>query len=211
MDTPTLNRTERRKRATREAILEAAQALDGERGFGGGTIEEIAERADVAVGSVYNHFGSRAGLELAVAARAAAADEAFMDRAYEPGLSAAEQIRAAGTEFLAFYREHPDAFRLLAFPQAGEDPGSEEVRERVAARVAAQNARLVEALRAGIDEGAVRPLDPEAVATVLWSAWSGIIALAWRPDSLRVDLDRLGHLIEVAADVVTDGIAAPSK
>jgi TetR/AcrR family transcriptional regulator len=200
-------RTERRKRRTIDAILAAAEAVYAERGFGGGTVEEIAERADVAVGSVYNHFGSKGGLELAVAERAALADESFMDRAYTADRDAAEEIRAAGLEFLAFYREHPDFFRLLAFPHLASGDGGEETRERVASRVAAQNARLVQALRAGIEEGSVRPLDPEAVATVLWSAWSGIIALAWRPDSLRVDLDELEHLIEVAAEIVVDGIA----
>ncbi|MPY85205.1 MAG: hypothetical protein GEV00_18215 [Actinophytocola sp.] len=44
--------------------------------------------------------------------------------------------------------------------------------------LAEQNGRMVDALRAGIEAGTLRKVDPEDVATVLWSAWNGIISLA---------------------------------
>ena len=50
---------ERVKQVTREAILEAARAVFSERGFGGARVEEIAERAGVAVGTLYNYFDDR--------------------------------------------------------------------------------------------------------------------------------------------------------
>lgn len=207
METRAPNRAARRKARTAKTILAAAEAVYAERGFGEATIEEIAERADVAVGSIYNHFGSKRGLELAVAERAAEADERFMNQAYGSSSDATDQIRAAGGEFLRFYREHPDYFRLLAFPQPAADPASEPIQERIAARVDAQNARLVEALQRGIEDGSVRAVDTERVATVLWSAWSGIIALAWRPDSIAVDANELERLIDAAADLVAHGLA----
>lgn len=40
----------------RNAILEAAEAVFAERGFHGARIQDIAERARIAVGTVYNHF-----------------------------------------------------------------------------------------------------------------------------------------------------------
>jgi AcrR family transcriptional regulator len=40
----------------RNAIIEAAEAVFAERGFHGARIQDIAERAKVAVGTVYNHF-----------------------------------------------------------------------------------------------------------------------------------------------------------
>jgi TetR/AcrR family transcriptional regulator len=121
-----------------------------------------------------------------------------VDRAYTDDRDAAAQIRAAGLEFLRFYQEHPEPFRLLAFPPVGSAEGADDVRERTLSGSMLQNARLARALRAGIEEGTVKPLDPEAVATVLWSAWSGVIALAWRPDSLRVEPSELERLISLA-------------
>src|SRR5690242_20497966 len=50
---------DRLKQATREAILEAAEAVFSERGFGGARVEEIAERAGVSVGTLYNYFDAR--------------------------------------------------------------------------------------------------------------------------------------------------------
>ena len=207
MGEATPNRRERRKARTAGAILAAAREIYARDGFGGGTVEEVAERADVAVGSVYNHFGSKRGLELAVAEDAARADERFMDAAYVRGASPAEQVREAGRAFLRFYRRHPDYFRILAFPGPVADLSGEEVRRRVAGTVEEQNARLAAALRRGVEEGVVRDIEPEAAAKVLWSAWSGIIALAWRPDLLRVDGAELEALIDVAADIVAEGLA----
>ena len=52
--------------ATRERIIEAAADLYRERGVAGTTIQVIAERADVARGTVLNHFGGADGLLEAV-------------------------------------------------------------------------------------------------------------------------------------------------
>src|SRR5579872_3681161 len=40
----------------RNAILDAAEAVFAERGFHGARIQDIAQRARIAVGTVYNHF-----------------------------------------------------------------------------------------------------------------------------------------------------------
>ena len=49
-------------RRNRLRILEAAAELIGERGFDRVTIDDIAERAGVAKGTVFHRFGNRAGL-----------------------------------------------------------------------------------------------------------------------------------------------------
>src|SRR5580693_5965862 len=40
----------------RNAILDAAENVFGERGFHGARLQDIASRARIAVGTVYNHF-----------------------------------------------------------------------------------------------------------------------------------------------------------
>ena len=49
----------RRKRLTREAILEAARAEFEEAGFEGANMRSIGARAGVAAGTVIHHFGSK--------------------------------------------------------------------------------------------------------------------------------------------------------
>lgn len=54
-----LGRRERKKQEQRCRIFEAASALFREKGFEATTVEEIAERADVAKGTVFNYFARK--------------------------------------------------------------------------------------------------------------------------------------------------------
>jgi AcrR family transcriptional regulator len=51
-----LRRRDEARALFRNAILDAAEAVFAERGFHGARIHDIAERARIAVGTVYNHF-----------------------------------------------------------------------------------------------------------------------------------------------------------
>lgn len=196
-----------RKRRTMDALLRAAEAIFSERSEEDVTVEQIAARAGVAVGSIYNHFGSKAGLHAAVVEQALDADRRHMDRAYIPGRTPLEQIRAAGAEYLAFYLRNPEYFRMLAFPGGpGSYRAGRELARRLADEVDGQNGRLVAALRAGVEAGELRPVDPEQTATILWAAWNGVLSLGWRPDRLRRDERQLRELIAAATDLVSRGL-----
>src|SRR4029434_8371890 len=56
---PRLSRRERRKSATREALIKAAQEVIATQGVYVAVSEEITERADVAKGSFYQYFRNR--------------------------------------------------------------------------------------------------------------------------------------------------------
>jgi AcrR family transcriptional regulator len=196
-----------RRQRTVEALLAAAQELFAARPVDEVTVEEIAEEAGVAVGSIYNHFGSKSGLHAAVVEQATAVDRQFMDLAYTADRSPVEQLYAAAEEYLRFYLEAPEYFRMLAFPTGpGRYAAGRELSERLARSVDEQNARMVSALRSGIEDGVVRDLDPAAVATALWASWNGIISLAWRPDALHKTEDELRGLLRVATDTIAHGL-----
>jgi AcrR family transcriptional regulator len=107
-----------RRNATRLRLYEAAVTLVAEQGFAATTVEEIAERAGVAKGTVYYHFRGRteffenllehAGERFAAALRAAAEGE----RARGGGPAAAlDAVVRAG---LAFVRERPALVQVCA-------------------------------------------------------------------------------------------------
>lgn len=60
------SRHDRRRERTRRALIDAARVVFAERGTEAATIQEIADTADVAKGSFYNHFDSRADVLHAV-------------------------------------------------------------------------------------------------------------------------------------------------
>ncbi|MBB4685742.1 TetR/AcrR family transcriptional regulator [Amycolatopsis jiangsuensis] len=196
-----------RKQRTLDRLLSAAEQLFRDRSVDEVTVEEIAERAGVAVGSLYNNFGSKAGLHAALVERALEADRQHMDRAYTGTRTPLAQIYAAAEEYLQLYLDHPEYFRMLAFPRdPGHYPAGRELAERLAVTVDEQNRRLVDALVRGIDSGQLRRVDPRETATVLWAAWNGIISLGWRPDGLRQDEPQLRKLLAAATDVVAHGL-----
>ena len=59
---PRLSRRERRKSATREALIQAAQDVIATKGVYFAVIEEITERADVAKGSFYQRLSGNKAL-----------------------------------------------------------------------------------------------------------------------------------------------------
>jgi TetR/AcrR family transcriptional regulator len=210
MATGDLTARDPRRRRTIEALLGAAEEVFANRPVEEVTVEEIAERAGVAVGSIYNSFGSKAGLHAAVVDRALDVDREYMDRAYTPDRSPVEQLEAAAAQYLRFAMEQPQFFRMLAAPAPlGNYPAAAETAARLASRIDEQNSRMTDAIERGIAEGTIRPIDARRAATVLWASWNGVISLAWRPDSLREDEQGLAELLSLAATMVSWGLRQP--
>lgn len=63
---PPADRVARRQRRNREALIRAAHAVMTDKGVDAATMLEIAERADVGAGTVYNYFKSKDDLAIAV-------------------------------------------------------------------------------------------------------------------------------------------------
>lgn len=200
-----------RRERTTSALLAAAERLFTDRALDDVTVEEIAAEAGVAVGSIYNHFGSKAGLHAAAVEQALDVDRTHMDRAYVDDRGPVDQIRAAAAEYLAFALDHPDHFRMLAAPpDPGRYPAGRRTADLLASRVAEQNDRLAAAIRAGVESGELRDIDPDLAATALWAAWNGIIGLAWRPDGLRRSPAQLEQLLTAAVEMVEHGLVLPT-
>ncbi|MCC2669295.1 MAG: Transcriptional regulator, TetR family [Armatimonadetes bacterium] len=120
-------RRERRARETRRKILQAAVELFAEREMDAVTVEEIATRADVARGTVFNHFANKESLcqglgELQIEALQDAIQEG---RIAGPGVS--EKIAHAMRVMCDFPGQDPERCRTfltrgLASMQPGELP-----------------------------------------------------------------------------------------
>ena len=198
-----MTRTARRTAATHRAIVDAAEAVMlGEGGAEALTLEAVADRADVAVQTIYNRIGGRSALLIAVAERALEENRQYMDAAYAAAGTPVERILGAAEAYTRFAAERPYQFRLLADP-----PNEPSALERVADLVDEQNTKLAAALQDGIADGSINPsIDPATTATTLWAAMNGILSLRGRADRLRADDAQVEQLIATLIAILTDGL-----
>jgi TetR/AcrR family transcriptional regulator len=208
-----LSRSERRKARTAEAIVDAAERLFYERGYHRTSIQELADEADVAVGSIYAHFESKSGVYLALVDRAIAVDREYFADAFSSEGATPDQMARASGAFVRFYRERPALFRLFAWQGGPEDPSAEEVpaaSKRLGARIEESIGRLSGVLERAIADGELRNVDPRATAKVMWAMLSGLMALHARGDRGGVDEGELDGLLAQAHDVIGLGLLRPA-
>jgi AcrR family transcriptional regulator len=204
MDTPGGTRTQRRAAATRQSIVQAARDILASQGSASLTIEAVADRADVAVQTIYNRVGGRSALLIAVAELAMLENREYMDVAYATPGTIEERLLLTATAYTRFALESPHEFRLLVEP-----PDHPAALTRIAELVEDQNNKLAATIREGIAEGALaNHAEPEVLATALWAMWNGILSLGWRSDPLHADREHLQRLLDAATRTVLVGLRA---
>jgi len=146
---------ERKKTAKQERILEAATGLFAEKGYEAVTTAEIAEAAEVGVGTLFRYAGSKAELLVAVMnSRFAEGIEAGLSEAAE-GRAMAESIIAILRPFVEESMTHPE--NMLAYEREALF-GSVEHREEATSSVS----RVEQAILQVMLLHRARPRDPSA-------------------------------------------------
>lgn len=164
-------------------ILEAAAAVFAERGYRTARVADVAERAGIGKGTVYEYFRSKEQLFLRLfdwyASEAFASVRGELTR---PSGSAVDALRRSGEAMLLSCQQMLPLYPLtLEFWSASTAP---QFRQRLMDefREAYRRFRgaLAGAIRAGIDEGELDShTSPEAIAAVLVSTYDGLFLQAW--------------------------------
>lgn len=116
MSTPPDARRTRAPEKTRERILDAAQALILDHGFGSTTVEAVVGRAGITKGAFFHHFSSKADLARALVERYAALDQAHLEHHLERARKLASDPLQQLLVLLGLYEED---FEALAEPFPG--------------------------------------------------------------------------------------------
>jgi AcrR family transcriptional regulator/DNA/RNA-binding domain of Phe-tRNA-synthetase-like protein len=203
-------RLARRKARTVSAILDAAERHFLERGYESTKVDDIAHDADVAVGSLYNHFGGKEALYRALVERALELFGAYMEEDLDTELSALEQVLDTAGRLARFARERPGQMRLLCLVEPG-GPNEElaEMARHVAKAMADRERRTAALIEVAIRRGQVRPIGARDAAAFLWSAWKGMLTLGPRAERAAPGRDReLRALLEAGLRIVVGGLAS---
>jgi AcrR family transcriptional regulator len=159
-------RTEARKAEVRERIVTAARELIAHGGYAEAQVAAVAERAQVATGTVYRHFPSKADLFAEVFRNASQHEvDAVVAAAADARSSASERIdRAVETFARRALRGRRLAWALIAEPV---DPAVEA--ERLVFRRAYRDA-FAGVIADGVAAGELPPQDPATSAAALVGA-----------------------------------------
>ena len=189
-------RTERGRRTLR-AILDAAAAEFGARGFHETSIVGITTRAGVALGSFYTYFSSKDELFRALV-RDMSTQVGIVGAAASQGTATAlDGERAVLTSFIGFAREHQELYRIIDESEF-VDPASYRAHyEGAATRIGARLAQGAEngELRHGIGE-------VEAWAIMGMNVFLGLRFGVWSSDQSPEEV------AEIANRLIADGVRA---
>lgn len=199
-------RIQRKAAATRKTIIDTAKSLIVEGGLSALTLEAVAERADIAVQTIYNRVGGRPALLIAVAELALEEHNKYMQAALAAQAPAREKMRLIANSYTRFAFERPNEFHLLLDPQ-----GEPEALLRISQLINEQNAKTAAIIRAGIADGSMRTdLDPDLVALSAWAMMNGILSLAFRDDQTHYYAKQVPVLIDTAISLLIGGLFTES-
>jgi AcrR family transcriptional regulator len=192
----------------REALIEAALRLIGEKGPGGFTVAEAARAAGVSPAAPYRHFRDRDELMADVAKRGFETFTARLRAAWDEGRPTPRAaFERLGKAYLDFARTEPATFTAMF--DAGL-PISAHPALHVAADAAFAVVRdAAEAIVVTLPAGRRPPV--LMVALHVWSMTHGIAVLFARGDAARRPLPMPpDDLLEAGVLVYLDGLASPA-
>ncbi len=195
--------TTARGRATRQALLTAAEEVFGESNYARASVTEITRRAGVSQGTFYVYFSSKTEIfeELVRHLGRSLRRSLAQATACAPTRLAIEE--AGLRAFLAFVGEHRDLYRIV---RQAEFVSEDVFREYY--RSLAEGYR--EGLRASVDAGEVADVDLEALSYALMGIYDfvGMRWVLWEQDGVPEAVIRsIVHLL--AHGLPPDGAPDP--
>ncbi len=155
-------RLERRKARTRAAIIEAASSLFHAQGFENTPIQQIAERADTGVGTLYGYFDSKDQILREVLRVHSDEALAHYNAVVRPDTPHIERIVAGLVTLADYIREHRTVL-LAAFQLAGKTQTAPEDENTDDWLVGAYKHML----REGVAQGGLADVPVDATARLL--------------------------------------------
>jgi AcrR family transcriptional regulator len=177
-----------KKEEIRRRILEAAKKIFFRDGFMDANLEEVAELAGVAKGTLYRYFESKAQIYVAVLSHNGRSFEQKLQNALDPQATPIEALRQASRFYRQHYVENPDYFQIFWAIEnqavIGELP-PEVVKEvlRLWERSLGTLAGIIER---GVQTGEFVSCDPWEVATILWTLANAVIRTEQSPTHRRL-------------------------
>jgi AcrR family transcriptional regulator len=186
-----------------QSIQDATMRVIARKGMAAATVQEIADEAGVAKGTIYLYFRDRDELIEKTFEGAMAQLMARVDAVLDQDLPFDRKIRETIAAKLAFFSDNREFFRLYLTLRMPEGPASRQRRKQTChPQYRARAKKLAGVLKQAMDRGEIREVDPYRLALFIMEGSTAVILERLTEDSSPADAAD----VELMAGLVLDGI-----
>jgi len=199
-------RREREKEARKGQILTAARSLLFQKGIQATSINQIARKAELGVGTIYFYYQSKE--EIFYWLQEEGLDILFktIDAIGKEDSPPDEKLRRTGSAYLEFSDEHKDYFDIinyfLATPTVILGAEMKQRIDRKGSRILELIERFV---HAGVTEGRFRPVESKKWAVMFWGALHGLTQFKKLEDTV-LEGEEHRRLFDYAVEQLIEGL-----
>jgi AcrR family transcriptional regulator len=203
-----VSRREREKLQRRQTILDAAKELFLEKGYFMTTMEAIAEKAELAKGTIYLYFSNKDELYISVTEEGFYILEENLVKISSEDIDAVEKIKKIYYAFINHCLTHKEHFRIFEYFLT--DYAQKNIPDHLIDRINDHTWKClnygVKAIKEGIDSGILREdVDPVKLSIIIWRLGTGLLELAILRESENEEEEFEG-LFESAIDMLLQGV-----
>jgi AcrR family transcriptional regulator len=189
--------------ARRNQILDAAAKVFAAKGFHRTTTKQIASEAGVAEGTIYNYFDSKGDLLISIMMRLSAVEDVGMELAEALNRDARGFLLAIARHRMALIAQNYETLKAV-LPEMLVNP---DLRDEFYSRFAQPLVTLLEQyVRARVESGDVRPVDPPLTVRSVQATFIGLMILRFLGDNVLAS--EWNELPEALVDLLFNGLSA---
>ena len=205
-----VERRQRERKARIKLILNCAGRLFSQKGFENTSMDEIANLAEIATGTIYSYFKSKEELLYSLLLPTGEKYQAGFAEIISDEKEPADLVLKRWADFYYHsYLEMPDLFRIIWTYDASriETIVSEENHDRLR-QIMRWNVREMERLLArGVAQGIFRPVNPKVTSILIWNLSMGLYQYELNRQHNK-GRDYLKFMVEAAVDFVLESLKA---
>ena len=199
-----LSRKEREEAFRRELVLDVAESLFAEKGFDGTTVSDIAERSELAKGSLYQIFQSKEEIIAAIIGRKIDRIWGIVDDIVKRPISPTERVREVFRTKLESVWESRHFARIFLHELRGLHPCVDSpLLDAYVERMRAMTAKIEVVFAEGQEKGDFRRDVPASTLFAAMEGFSNAIIYTWLNCEGDFDLDTA---VRQAEDLFLHGV-----
>lgn len=196
-------RRKRRIARRKKEILDAAARIFAQKGYANATTKEIAEAADIAEGTLYNYYGGKRELLLAVAHQTQVAVEAMFEDAARRRIRDRQDIVDLAVKIYALFLSNLPFTRTMLVEAWLDDV---ILQTYVMERLLVIGQYIRQFVQSHVDSGAFRSIDPDLTTRMILGLFIAPILPVLRGVKPEPSPQELNTLAASAVDLLLDGV-----